>query len=313
MPASAPPAPDVEPVLRAERLTKRYGRITAVKDVSFAVRPGEVFGFLGPNGAGKSTTVGMLLGLVRPTSGRIHGFGADLATDPWGVLRHVGAIIEGPAFYPYLSGRDNLRILARAIGGVPDRRIDELLELVGLADRDRDRYGTYSLGMKQRLGIAFTLLRDPRLVILDEPTNGLDPSGQREVRELIPRLAAEGRAVFLCSHLLHEVQQVCHRVAILQRGELVAEGDVAALLGRGRALRLRAEDPEALERALRSIPWVEGLSRTGDAVDVALPGSEAARLNRALAEQGVYLAELRPVEASLEEVFLELTREEAGA
>lgn len=311
MSASVAPSPAAEPVLRAERLTKRFGRITAVRDLSFSLQPGQVFGLLGPNGAGKSTTVGMLLGLVRPTSGRISGFGTDLATDPWGVLRHVGAIIEGPAFYPYLSGRDNLRVLARAIGGVPEGRVDALLEQVGLADRADDRYGTYSLGMKQRLGIAFTLLRDPRLVILDEPTNGLDPAGQHEVRQLIPRLAAEGRAVLLCSHLLHEVQQVCHRVAILQRGRLVAEGDVAALLRRGGLLRLRAEDPEALERAVRSIPWVEGVSRAGDAVDVTVPAAEAARLNRTLAEMGVYLSELRPVEASLEEVFLELTREAA--
>ena len=188
-------------ILRTEGLTKHYGRIAAVTDLDLHVFDNEVFSFLGPNGSGKSTTVGMVLGLVRPTRGRAIVFGHDMATDPWPALRRIGAVIESPAFYPYLSGYDNLKSIAMMLGDVTDARVDEMLELVGLTDRKGDPYKTYSLGMKQRLGIASTLLREPELIILDEPTNGLDPAGTREVRELIPRLAGEGRSVFLCSHL----------------------------------------------------------------------------------------------------------------
>ena len=194
-------------IVRTEGLTKRYGSLTAVADMNLSLYSNEVFSFLGPNGSGKSTTVSMILGLVRPTKGRALVFGHNMATHPWPTLKRVGAVIESPAFYPYLSGRDNLKALAIALGDIPPARIDQMLELVGLLPRGRDAYKTYSLGMKQRLGIASTLLRDPDLVILDEPTNGLDPAGTREVRELIPRLAREGHAVFLCSHLLHEVER----------------------------------------------------------------------------------------------------------
>jgi ABC-2 type transport system ATP-binding protein len=220
-------------ILRTEGLWKQYGEITAVEDLSLQVYDGEVFSCLGPNGSGKSTTVGMILGLVRPTKGRALVFGTDTALRPWPVLKRVGAVIETPAFYPYLSGHDNLKTLAITIGGIPDARVDEMIELVGLQERAHHPYKTYSLGMKQRLGIASTLLRDPDLIILDEPTNGLDPAGTREVRELIPRLAREGRSVFLCSHLLHEVQAVSDRVAIIKRGKLVIESTADALLARG--------------------------------------------------------------------------------
>jgi ABC-2 type transport system ATP-binding protein len=297
-------------VLRTEGLWKRYGRITAVADISLQVFDGEVFSFLGPNGSGKSTTVGMILGLVRPTRGRALVFGTDMAIHPWPTLRRIGAVIETPAFYPYLSGRDNLRALAIALGDIPSARIDAVLETVGLRDRARDPHKTYSLGMKQRLGIASTLLHDPDLIILDEPTNGLDPAGTREVRELIPRLAQEGRAVFLCSHLLHEVEAVSDRVAILKKGSLVAQGSVDDLLGRGRYLRLRSEDHAALVRALGNIPWVSGSEQRDGCVRVAVPVTKAAELNQALASQGVYVSELAPWETELEKVFLELTGEE---
>jgi ABC-2 type transport system ATP-binding protein len=300
-------------VLRTEGLCKQYGRITAVVDMGLRVYAGEVFSFLGPNGSGKSTTVGMALGLIRPTRGRALVFGDDMATHPWPALKRVGAVIESPAFYPYLSGYDNLRVLADLIGDVPRARIDEMLELVGLRDRGRDAYKTYSLGMKQRLGIASTLLRDPELVILDEPTNGLDPAGTREVRELIPQLARQGRAVFLCSHLLHEVQAVSDRVAIVKKGRLVAEGTVDELLGRGTYLRLRADDTEALTTALAGVPWVDGVERRDGYVRAAVPPARAGELNRALADQGVYVSELSPWETELESVFLELTGEEMEA
>lgn len=298
-------------ILRTEGLSKRYAKIVAVDRLDLSVVAGEVFGFLGPNGSGKSTTVGMMLGLVRPTAGHAYLFGADMARQPWPALRRVGAVIESPAFYPFLSGYDNLRVISIALGDVPGGRVEEMLELVGLASRGRDPYKTYSLGMKQRLGIASTLLRDPELIVLDEPTNGLDPAGTREVRELIPHLASEGRTVFLCSHLLHEVQAVCDRVAIVKRGRLVAQGTVSELLGRGQHLRVRSSDQEALHSALRRIPFVENVERVDGALRVAAPVERAAELNRVLADAGVYLSELSPWETELEDVFLELTREGA--
>jgi ABC-2 type transport system ATP-binding protein len=300
-------------ILRTEGLSKRYGRIQAVSDMDLRVYKGEVYSFLGPNGSGKSTTVGMILGLVRPTRGRALVFGDDMATHPWPALRKIGAVIETPAFYPYLSGYNNLKALAIALGGVSNARIDEMLELVGLRDRGGDPYKTYSLGMKQRLGIASTLLRDPELIILDEPTNGLDPAGTREVRELIPNLARQGRAVFLCSHLLHEVQAVSDRVAIVKKGRMVAQGTVAELLGTGQFLRIRAADNDALVRALGGVAFVTGVERIDGFVRAAAPTDKAAELNMALATQGIYVSELSAWETDLESVFLDLTDEEVPA
>ncbi len=296
-------------ILRTEGLTKRYGQITAVQDMDLRVFQGEVFSFLGPNGSGKSTTVGMILGLIRPTRGRVLAFGSDMTLHPWPALKRIGAVIETPAFYPYLSGYDNLRALAVMLGDIPPGRIDHMLELAGLRERARDPYKSYSLGMKQRLGIASTLLRDPDLVILDEPTNGLDPAGTREVRELIPRLAHEGHAVFLCSHLLHEVQAVSDRVGIVRKGRLVAEGEVNELLRRGHYLRLSSDDNGALARVLSSIPWVNSIEALDGFVRAAVPPDRAADLNKALATQGIYLSELTPWETDLESVFLQLTGE----
>src|SRR5438105_12514990 len=299
-------------ILRTEGLWKRYGEVTAVADMNLRVYEREVFSFLGPNGAGKSTTVGMILGLVRPTRGRALVYGNDMATHPWPVLKRIGAVIETPAFYPYLSGYDNLRQLAITLGDIPKARIAEMLDLVGLTDRARDAYKNYSLGMKQRLGIASTLLRDPDLVILDEPTNGLDPAGTREVRELIPRLAQQGRSVFLCSHLLHEVQAVSDRVAIVKRGRLVSEGTVDELLGREQYLRLRADDPESLVRALGGVDWVRAVDGIDGYVRASAPTARAAELNRVLGQPGVFVSELTPWETELESVFLGLTDDEAG-
>ena len=300
-------------ILRTEGLWKRYGEIVAVADMNLRVYEREVFSFLGPNGAGKSTTVGMILGLVRPTRGRALVLGHDMATHPWPTLKSIGAVIETPAFYPYLSGYENLKTLALMLRDVPERRIEEMLELVGLRERARDSYKHYSLGMKQRLGIASTLLRQPDLIILDEPTNGLDPAGTREVRELIPRLAAEGHAVFLCSHLLHEVQAVSDRVAIVKKGRVVSQGTVEELLGRGQYLRLRAADMPALLRALGNVPWVTGTEQIDGFIRAAAPIARAAELNGILAGQQILLSELSPWETELEDVFLELTGEEAVA
>jgi ABC-2 type transport system ATP-binding protein len=299
-----------EEILRTEGLWKQYGAVTAVADLNLHVYQREVFSFLGPNGAGKSTTVGMILGLVRPSRGRAVVFGSDMATHPWPVLKRIGAVVETPAFYPYLSGRDNLQQLAITLGDIPKTRVDEMLELVGLADRGRDAYKNYSLGMKQRLGIASTLLRDPDLFILDEPTNGLDPAGTREVRELIPRLAREGHAVFLCSHLLHEVQAVSDRVAIVKKGRMVVEGTVQELLGRGEYLRLKAADLDAVRRALDGVPWVTKVDSVDGYLRASAPVARASELNGVLAGQGILLSELSPWETELESVFLDLTGEE---
>ena len=205
-------------VASAHGLTKRYENRFAVRDVDLELQAGEVFGFLGPNGAGKTTTIKCLLGLIQPTSGEVRLFGEPLRGNLPRLLRRVGAIVEAPAFYPYLSGRDNLRSLAM-IDGLPRARVEEALRTVDLLDAANRPFSTYSLGMKQRLGIAATLLRDPLLIVLDEPTSGLDPAGQLEVRELIPRLAREGRTIFISSHQMHELQQICDRVAILKLGE----------------------------------------------------------------------------------------------
>src|SRR5919107_723269 len=225
-------------LLETRNLTKRYGpRIVAVDRVSLTVRRGEVYGFLGPNGAGKTTTLRMLLGLVRPTSGTASVLGRPPG-DPESLAR-VGALVESPAFYPYLSGRDNLLVIA-LYANAPKKRIEAALDLVDLADRARDKFATYSLGMKQRLGVAATLLKEPELLILDEPTNGLDPAGMADMRALIRRLGSGERTVLLSSHLLGEVEQICDRVGIISQGRLIAESTVEALRG-GAALLVTAK------------------------------------------------------------------------
>jgi ABC-2 type transport system ATP-binding protein len=213
-------------IVEVRGLTKRYGQRTAVDGISLSVQPGEVYGFLGPNGAGKTTTLRMLLGLVAPTAGTVSVLGRPPG-DP-GALARIGSLVEGPAFYPYLSGRDNMLVVAR-YAGAPVSRIAEVLQTVDLADRAGDKFATYSLGMKQRLGVAAALLKEPELVILDEPTNGLDPAGMRDMRRLVRALGAGGRTVLLSSHLLGEVQQICDRVGVIDRGRMVAESTVEAL------------------------------------------------------------------------------------
>ncbi|HEY90721.1 MAG TPA: ABC transporter ATP-binding protein [Dehalococcoidia bacterium] len=299
-------------ILRTTGLAKRFGTLTAVKDLNLELHRGEVFGFLGPNGAGKSTTVGMILGLIAPTAGTIELFGLNLKSNLWAVLRRVGAVVEAPAFYPYLSGRDNLEALARAIGDIPQEKIDEVLERVNLADRARDKYRNYSLGMKQRLGIASTLLRDPELIILDEPASGLDPAGNKEVRDLIPRLAHENRAVFLCSHLLHEVEQVCDRVAIVKEGVMIACAPMQELLTRGQTLRVSVDNPEQAAAILGDLSWVTSVKVENDYLVVSTPGESASRVNAALAGQNIFASELVSHGASLESVFLQLTGGESG-
>ena len=291
-------------ILRATGLTKRYSSgVLAVDGVDLAVHRGEVYGFLGPNGAGKTTTMRMLLGLIRPTSGTV-----DLLGEPPGApagLARVGALVESPGFYPYLSGLDNLRILAR-YRGVPRSQIDAMLDAVDLSDRAGDRFATYSLGMKQRLGVASALLGDPELLVLDEPTNGLDPAGMADMRTLVRRLGAEGRAVLLSSHLLGEVQQVCDCVGVISGGRLISESTVAELRGRA-ALVVAATPLDVAARRAVQLLGADQVQVVGAGLRLTAGEDEAAEINRELVAAGVEVSELRREERSLEEVFLEMT------
>jgi len=302
-----------EAVIEIEGLRKEYrrlrgGRTVAIAGLDLAVQPGGVFGFLGPNGAGKTTTIRCLLGLVRPTAGRYRILAADSQRGLARVIRRIGSIVEAPAMFPGFSGRRNLLLLA-GIDRIGPAAVDRVLDQVQLTARSKDLVRTYSQGMRQRLGIAAALLKDPELLILDEPANALDPAGIKEVRDLLRRLGDEGRTVFLSSHNLNEVQQICDRVAILNRGLAVAAGPVDEVLARGRATRLvvGVDDAERAVAVLRDAGVDASLG--GDRVLVSLPASEAASVTRLLAERGLYLSELRPEEISLEDVFLELTGE----
>lgn len=313
-----------EVIINTNRLTKAYGKLIAVNDLHLQVMRGDVFGFLGPNGAGKSTTIRMLLGLIRPTAGRAIIFGMDTAYQMPTILRHVGAIVEMPVFYPYLSGIDNLRVVAAASGMASGRanlrRLEEVLDLVELKAQARMVYRKYSLGMKQRLGIAAALLTDPELVLLDEPTNGLDPAGMYEIRQLIQRLSALGKTIFISSHLLNEVQQVCNRVAILQRGNLIKQGNVRELLRGKEQVLVRLQEADKLERArmvleharARGAVWIGSIrvehDRLGqETLHIDAPKTYSAEVNRLLGQNEIFAAELHPYEGSLEEVYLQLT------
>jgi len=294
-------------VIETRALTKRYGdSIVAVDHLDLRVRRGEVYGFLGPNGAGKTTTLRMLLGLVRPSSGRVAVLGFPPGA-PQGLAR-IGAMVEAPAFYPYLSGRDNLRVLA-GHARVGEDRVEAVLDEVRLTDRAADRSRTYSLGMKQRLGVAAALLKDPELLILDEPTNGLDPAGMAEMRDFIRSLAKGGRTVVLSSHLMGEVELVTDRVGVIRDGALVAEGTVAELRGRA-GLRVRAEPLAAAARLIRAVPDVDEVTSVDGLLDVTVDTARAPAINRVLVEAGIAVSELYAQKASLEHVFLELTRSE---
>jgi ABC-2 type transport system ATP-binding protein len=294
--------------IETRELTKRFGERTAVDRLTLSVGRGLVYGFLGPNGAGKTTTIGMLLGLIRPTSGQALVFGHDMQRSPGPALAQVGAMIETPAFYPYLSARDNLRVLAR-VGGLSESRVDPALDVVELSDRARDPLKAFSQGMRQRLAIAAALLPDPQLIMLDEPTNGLDPAGQHEIRELIRTLAAGGRTIFLSGHQLHEIQQICDRVAILKQGRLVAEGAVSELLHHRHGVLVRIEgDQQRAAELLRGLPWVAAVTPHEGALLVDAPPERAAEITTLLTGSGLPVAEIRARDSSLEEVFLELTK-----
>jgi ABC-type multidrug transport system ATPase subunit len=298
-------------IIETQQLTKRYRRTLAVDHISFHVERGQVYGFLGPNGSGKTTTIGMLLGIINPTSGSIRLFG-EYGNDQLHTARQrIGATLETPNFYPYLSGYDNLRVVAR-IKGVDAARIERALDDVGLATRGRDAFRKYSLGMKQRLAIAGAMLGDPELVILDEPANGLDPEGMREIRDIINGLAAQGRTIFVSSHLLNEVERTCTHVAIIKRGRIIHYGSIHELTAGRTSAVVRAADMTALLAAAREYPAMISVAPEGDAVVLDVGDDDLAALNAFLAARGVFLSYLAPRSASLEDVFMDLTADTPG-
>jgi ABC-2 type transport system ATP-binding protein len=303
-------AANAELIVSTHGLTKRYGTgIVAVDNLDLNVRRGEVYGFLGPNGAGKTTTLRMLVGLIKPTSGTAEVAGAAPGTQA--SLTHIGAIIETPAFYPYMSGYDNLRLIAM-LCGVPMKRVDGALDEVELTPRKRHRFSTYSLGMKQRLGIAAALIKEPDILILDEPTNGLDPQGMVDVRNLIVELGKGERTVLISSHLLGEVEQMCTRIGVIQKGKFVAEGTIDELRGAA-TLTVRATPAETALNVLRVGAGAENVTVLPDgAFSMRVDLAHTAEINRHLVAAGVDVTELRATERSLEEIFMELTGTEAG-
>lgn len=302
---------ETSPTIEVQGLRKTYvgltGRRTvAVDGIDFSVPAGGVFGFLGPNGSGKTTTIRCLLGLIRPTAGRWRILGADSRRGLGDVIHRVGSIVETPAFTPHFSGRRNLELLA-AMQGIEKRRVAQVLDRVGLGGRGNDAFRAYSLGMKQRLGLAAALLKDPDLMILDEPANGLDPAGIVEIRELVRSLGAEGRTVFVSSHLLGEVEQMCDSVAILNHGRCIASGTVDEVLASGGAARVAVvvDEPDRAERILREAGL--GVEREGAKLLVAGSGSDGSGIARLLADNRLYPRELSPRQLDLEGVFLHLT------
>src|SRR5438876_5697637 len=297
-------------IVETHGLTKRYGSgVLAVNSIDMSVRRGEVYGFLGPNGAGKTTTLRMLVGLIRPTAGTATAAG-HAPGNPAGLAR-IGSLIESPGFYPYLSGRENMRVIAD-FAGVDHKRVEEVLDIVELASRAGRKFGTYSTGMKQRLGVAAALLKDPELLILDEPTNGLDPQGMAEMRKLIKDIGQGERTVLLSSHLLGEVEQICDRVGVISNGHLVKQSTVQELLGE-KGIVVRAEPSDQASEVLTRIYGAAAISRQDGAIHLKTKPENSAEINRQLMAAGVGVSELRPFERSLEEVFFQLTGEKQGS
>ncbi|UHA73033.1 ABC transporter ATP-binding protein [Paenibacillus sp. 481] len=311
-------------VLSVQQVKKNIGPKTIVKDVTFDVRAGEIFGFLGPNGAGKTTTIRMLVDLIKPTAGRIQVCGFDVNREPEKALRYVGSIVENPEMYSFLTGWENLEHFARMIPGIGDQRIEEVVDIVGMSQRIHDKVKTYSLGMRQRLGIAQALLAKPALLILDEPTNGLDPLGIKELRAFIRMLADSGMAVFVSSHLLSEIQLMCDRVAIISHGEVLAVGDVKQLLtDRKPYIIWQAQPAKTTRDVLAANGDVRFIDRADALIDesvlVGLPdyalltemsAERIPHLNRKLMEAGIEVEAIQRVMPTLEQLFLEITEGE---
>ena len=295
--------------ISVESLTKNYDGLLAVDNASFEVPLGTICGFVGPNGSGKTTTIRMLLGLIEPTTGQGEILGHPIG-HPERYLQHVGAMIEGPAFYPALTGAENLHVLA-TLGGFDHSRVQELLELVGLGDRGASKYKTYSLGMKQRLGIAAALLPDPKILILDEPTNGLDPSGIQEIRDLLSSLAAKGVTVFVSSHILSEIEMIAEYLVMLRKGKVIFFGKTQDLLLQSAAtITAIPADPRAIAK-LHEIVERAGRQARIDSHQLHIQANPdwGAELNKLAFDNGILLREITPVRATLEETFFEMTEE----
>ncbi|MBL7472662.1 ABC transporter ATP-binding protein [Robertkochia sediminum] len=292
-------------ILTIDHLTKKFGHLTAVKDLSFSIEKGNVYGILGPNGSGKSTTLGIVLNVVNKTSGNFQWFDGSVSTHE--ALKRVGAIIERPNFYPYMTAEQNLKLVCK-IKEVPDTKVLEKLELVGLLDRKDDKFRTYSLGMKQRLAIASALLNDPEILILDEPTNGLDPQGIHQIREIIKEIASNGTTILLASHLLDEVEKVCTHVVILRKGEKLYSGRVDEMIASHGYFQLKSKEQEKLIDLLEEHESFGRINRDNGLITAFLnTPMEADELNALVFEKGIVLSHLVKRKESLEEQFLTLT------
>ncbi len=309
---SAAPNADGPPPIEVRGLVKRYGELTAVAGVDLTVNPGDVYGYLGPNGAGKTTSLRMMLGLITPSAGTVRLFGRD-PIQSIDALEGVAGFVEAPAFYPYLSGQRNLELLAAFDGGDAKGRIAASLDAVDLTERARDRVGGYSHGMRQRLGIAAALLRDPKLLLLDEPATGLDPAGMRDMRLLIRRLADQGMTVLLSSHLLTEVEEVCNRVAIVRSGAIVYEGAIAELKrGAGATYKLATTDDERALAVCRAQPGITDVRQHNERISFTADEAAVAELSQALIEAGALIRAMAPETVTLEDLFFSLTEGDAA-
>jgi ABC-2 type transport system ATP-binding protein len=293
-------------IFETHNLSKNFGPVTAVDQINIQVHPGELFGFLGPNGAGKTTTISMALGLTAASDGRVEIFGQPVTPHQTRPLRRVGSLVGAPSLLPYMSGLDNLRMLARLSDDVDNGRIAEVIERVGMSESAHRKVQGYSTGMKQRIGLAAALLHRPDLIILDEPTNGLDPKGMREVRQLLRDLAAGGVTVFLSSHLLNEVEQICDRVAVLSRGKIVAQGKVSDLLSQQKmTVKIGVTAPAEAAAALQSLAGLEKVVVNGRYLEITGGGGE--QIVRHLAQHNIYPGEVIVQRVDLESLFLEMT------
>ncbi|MES2747798.1 MAG: ATP-binding cassette domain-containing protein [Bacteroidota bacterium] len=295
----------METILSIHNLNKRYGRIHAVKDVSLEIHKGNVYGILGPNGSGKSTTLGIVLNVVNKTSGDYSWFGGKVQTHE--ALKKVGAIIERPNFYPYMTAQENLELVCK-IKGINYAKVQEKLDIVGLTERKDSKFRTFSLGMKQRLAIASALLNDPEILILDEPTNGLDPQGIHQIRDIIRLIASQGTTILLASHLLDEVEKVCSHVLVLRKGEILYSGAVAGMSNSNGVIELQSNDTKQLIELLQKYPNIDVIKKEeGKVIIHSTSNIEPSELNKYLSDNNVYLTHLVKRNHSLEEQFLELT------
>ncbi|MBN2006177.1 MAG: ABC transporter ATP-binding protein [Anaerolineae bacterium] len=295
-------------VLRTSRLSKRFGKTVAVDSLDLEIVRGEIFGLVGPNGAGKTTALNMILGLLHPTSGEIELLGRRGRDLPAARLR-VGAVVDNSGFLPYLSGRDNLDVFARTFGLYDRRQVDELLAQVGLADQAGVKYKAYSAGMRRRLALAACLVRDPELLLLDEPFNGLDPQGMHWLRQLLRTLASDGKAIFFSSHWLSDVEDLCRRVLILDHGHTIKHGILKELLQDGQYIRARVVDPDRCLALLDGLPWIEHIEREHDWLVIKAPMEHSLDVSRILAQGDQYLRELLVTNISLEKYLVSITRE----